>query len=997
MKVIKKTALISYFALAGAIGYSANVQQENYLDQSSNKPSVQNKTWPGSDKSFEEYTKGKLSDGLWDATGGVLGGAFMDPLIGSLKSLLFNNTIGLLFGDKGPDQYMLALQDIQESLDRIEEKIDSLTGMGEITYNELLEFHNEYSDDMVNQYYAKASELPESIYNKSNSIFNKIGKKNIENIYMKNGNSYKIDDNKLFEYAQSVCANINTKGYCQNEIDSLVIKALDGTEGTESQTTFLKNNSNSSEFKISDLVDNYYDISKSGIDNGNIKLLNKKLVQGLGTDGFADNSDIRIPTNSSINDIIVPWFYVNNTLQKLSINYYSSLNSLYNIQKIQLAFYFSHPGMFRQAGIDRDFLVDSEGNPLPNDKASAASSYKLALNNLESYFRSKLVSNTSKLFGDSKDPSGLGAVYTNIPSLQEYILLVSNNKNMFKDKELNKYCSVASLTMPIKSSADEQRLLGRLTLQCYPNIEKDNTDLTTVYVGHDIPYTAKKDSGKMYIYANGTYSNIDGFHFDKDKMILSAGYYDKDGKFHGGINNDKSFYQWLPNMKGKEFDFDLVKHKDAANGNYLPLPVSNAVTSALHSWAQFSGYGIFYPDILRQVANSKVGFASSKGDNRYGRSSAAKYSIPTDNEHWGRITYCPNQANDWQGVYKSKESHPWLENQTMILPKNGHLFLITNQFPKTKMKGDVTYRWYAQFTRPVCFKNLNGQCNTINFQYGSKFDTMKHSYEYFKIGNSIQNPKTAVVFQDGTKIGIEAKLWGVGGDSGEDAKDLPVYNDWSSKASSVINLAVKVPYVYKFQVNAEQYRSWQQADNQAELNYAYLDGSLTFTRNDQDQKIISNKDYKLIFTISGALELRTSQGETIKRVPIGGSEITFNTLSLTDGDVIGRTNDNRAFNLIQLAYQKNNRYWVADRYARLELRDDGSLIVTSMAEDIDDSNKKLGDNGIIYSSKWGNNWPDFENQAPKEWVGESHSDKLTINNSNEITSGPLEGCSSHWW
>jgi len=59
--------------------------------------------------------------------------------------------------------------------------------------------------------------------------------------------------------------------------------------------------------------------------------------------------------------------------------------------------------------------------------------------------------------------------------------------------------------------------------------------------------------------------------------------------------------------------------------------------------------------------------------------------------------------------------------------------------------------------------------------------------------------------------------------------------------------------------------------------------------------------------------------------------------------------------------------WVDDSFAKVELQSDGNIVVTSLAEEVDDQKHKLGDDGVIFDTKWvSGQWPVFENEIVRE-------------------------------
>ena len=162
------------------------------------------------------------------------------------------------------------------------------------------------------------------------------GKEKGQFIYDEENN---IDVDAVFDFAENICPENN----CEKIEHRSIIIELEGKPDGTGNTTGTKNGSHES---LSFLIDNFI---KEGDDvSAYFEKLNEKLTEVLGTEGFsADSKSRHISLYTGLDDITAPWQSVDQTIRDLNLRYYRSLGALYNMQLMQLAFYFTHVDFFK--------------------------------------------------------------------------------------------------------------------------------------------------------------------------------------------------------------------------------------------------------------------------------------------------------------------------------------------------------------------------------------------------------------------------------------------------------------------------------------------------------------------------------------------------------------------------------------------------------------------------------------------------------------------------
>ncbi len=630
-----------------------------------------------------------------------------------------------------------------------------------------------------------------------------------------------------------------------------------------------------------------------------------------------------------------------------------------------------------------------------------------------------------RLFGSRL--GGRGMMYKDIPTLPDFVRGTLNNI----DIKFPKDCNIIGLTMPFglvdNQEFKDQYYLGRLNMQCYFNnetskAEGNNTLYYTVNVGHDIPYYVEKPKDK-----NGYIKIPDGFFSKNDKGEIEIKFNPVlNGSASGNPSNLtmeiaenglKNFYEWLRDIEhdssGKPvFKYEQVtdkeNHTNAGIDEYFPIPAQNS--NDFRNWTQYQGYGYNYKESedgdqvlspLYSIGYDKPGRLAIHDE--YGRNSSSIWLKNSQNIH-----YCPNQSASSHGSSTAPRTKPWMEAQLFYIPFNGHLFMLSNQFPETYVNKTSNNPWYAQFTRPVCFNtpDNNGLCQTVPFGFGDRFDHITTN-KYYKIGESVQSPKVAVSFNDGTEVGVIGQLWGMG----DNPKELPRNN--GARRTSTFNLMTKLPPVYQ-SYTGNLYNKWLKAPENYP-NMVYLDGSVVFkTSADKDapsQTIVQNGDYELVYTPSGALAIKNGgQYRSYLDNVLKEKMIFPDKLMLVNGDLVFMTTDGKAYPLLEILYTKNGHKddWVNLPNARLELTADGRVEVTSSSRvfALNQKGLKPGLNGMLYNSSWGvEKWPSragkhtwLSKKINEEgaWIGDNYGSDVG-DNSNTTFRGTLEGCRREWW
>ena len=300
-------------------------------------------------KSFGTFLADEYKDSLWSASGKEL----MNGPNKYVMNLVWKNTFGRLFGDKGPDQYMIALHDIQATLDRIDAKTDTLIGITQVTFAEIQSFHTEYQENELKNKVDALMLLPQNVNQKAGEVFLPPYSSNKDeprkpfvdmNQYMSADDE--IDTDALFDMARNACA-LNQAGvvkcstFARNTFAKLDGKVptenrLDGDDVLLNTPTKVLGGSIDEPKYISDFVTQYAHIGFS--DETSIQTLFKNTNQGLvgvlGTGELGEKASI--PVKIGTTDVTSKWFAVTSINQSLATRYYTSLYSLYQLQAAQL-------------------------------------------------------------------------------------------------------------------------------------------------------------------------------------------------------------------------------------------------------------------------------------------------------------------------------------------------------------------------------------------------------------------------------------------------------------------------------------------------------------------------------------------------------------------------------------------------------------------------------------------------------------------------------------
>ncbi|OMH27110.1 hypothetical protein [Motiliproteus sp. MSK22-1] len=869
-----------------------------------------------------------IKSSFWLDAGKSLGGSLGKKAGSKLLSMTLTH-IGLI---SPTPNYMDELNKINHKLDQIDSKIDSLQGLSEMTLYQIQQFENKYQKDKIDDLTLYLKKFPHSVFYKAESMSNYFvfGKENGQFIYDEKNN---IDVDELFDFAENICLKNN----CSKIEDRSIIIELEGNPDGGKIAAGVKNMSHES---LSSLIDNFI---KEG-DESSIQFgkLNEKLVEVLGTEGFSvDSKNKHISLYSGLDDITAPWQSVDQVIRDLNLRYYRSLGALYNMQLMQLAFYYSHVDFFKDNQVNPKFLGNEAEKALSHNKEIRKQGLENSIVMLDRYFSEKLLSRIKHQFGSDTDS---GALRKNIPDLPVYVNRVINNNHTFADKDLLNKCAISSAFLPHDNNSNDSYQLGRLNFNCYT---EDEQGVYSIKLGHDIPYKTTIKNSKLHIDNTG----IDGFNFNEKDNRLEVGFYSDKNEYDGGFSLN-SYQQWIDTSIAERDGIGLLA------GTTLDKNCAFANTC---TYTYFLGYKINYSDEMKQQNLSTNNFESKKDKNQWGRNKKAETSAEGLKNR--SLAYSLNSSNDSQAAWSAtKETRPWNELVLLAVPKMGHLFLLNNNFPKKKLTKSLNYYWYSQFIRPMCFSKSSGLCENgdlmLNNPLSLKDGSTKIKGDSFYSLGSEKKPRSAVRFLDDTEVGVYGKLY-----AGYKSK-YPKDDVSLTKNVSIINLTVKNPFLYKFQLD-DQYHSWLNQDPDNLEHYAYLDGTLAYSRSNQDQVVIRNKSVELLFTQQGNIKLVKPDGNKILDTQVC-SQSAYSHLSLIDGDFILSNNDGEFCHLLKNMYSEKNLKWVTDPYARVQLAEDGNLIVLSSAIEVENRAKSLGaidkdQHGVIYKSSWENKWPEINN------------------------------------
>ena len=382
----------------------------------------------------------------------------------------------------------------------------------------------------------------------------------------------------------------------------------------------------------------------------------------------------------------------------------------------------------------------------------------------------------------------------------------------------------------------------------------------------------------------------------------------------------------------------------------------------------YLGYNInLSKDIHVAEDPATYNYTSDKKKNEYNRNKKAELN----KDEAGKVVQIYYERNKClkifgtQGFLKSPEIKPaWQEFFMLSIPKTGNLFLLDNRFPEKKSQDNKDKVRYGQFIVVMGFHTMldryNYYCLTKPIPLDDPFQTDKNDKPKIKGKKSFQlkmkdgKALTPLMFRKNSsnmKIAITGQLYGK-----KDKKE-------ADRTDSQINLSVsELVKNYKFNVNNKHYEEWNAEPEKEKLDYAYMDGSLTFETSGSDQVVIQKDDYSLVFTKDGALKLKENGVDIIDLAEEVSKELkeeeelrdsylslTSSYLSLINGDFFFFNDDDNNKHLVTEVKLSN---WVNDRYARLTLNEKGELSIISLATEVDDNNEKPGIHGLLYRWNW---------------------------------------------
>jgi len=896
----------------------------------------------GKEDGEKGVTKNMLDAAFKNAKGSFVGNLFKSAGKGIAKSAgkyaLKKAGLGFLFGPE-PIDYMAVLNRIEDKIDVMDEKLNELLGITAATLSEVRRLSSIVTEEIKNQKVATLEDFVLGI----DKLFGEITEYKIvsESIKFTDGkeNTYDFQLERLFDFASKLDPN--------DQNDRSIIQFLDGNlEGHPTDD------------KIRILTEDFLSVDNQR----SIKSLNDIFKTQLGTENSLE--DIRIDAN--VQDLCANWMAVYNIAQSIVNKYAYAMNQLYYLQLLQLALYYSTPKYFKGTQLIRALINDPETDKLFPEGIEG---FKLAAQNLNDYFWENEKAPGQRFidtFG-GRTTHDRGKLFSGIPNLEEYVRAVvgQQNKSIFMNGENNLLDTLAIVSFRLPANpknltvGSNSHLLGRIELSSL----MEETDMSYVInVGHDIPYRSTYFENGYKLRTFG----IQSFSFDQANLVLSPKY-DLDYNYWNEISDDAHMVAKKNWVSAYNSGALVGLLEEDAIGLLVGSDGESTKTRNI-----YLGYALKFSEKITPVDSWTTAFNTEKNTNEHNRNANGEW-VKGDDGRVKEIKYRNNKANkNYSNFFKGSPmtKQAWSETFLMSIPKSGNLFLINNDFPERKSQTNATF--YGQFIMVQGFEtmldNKNYYCKTHAMSLHNPFELKKKQPQiwgssFYSMGSEDQ-PMIPLSFQEYIKDG-EVDPDHVESNPKLKPMEITAYGKlyaggkYSYKepfADTEINLDVKNIFKnYKINVDNSNYDQWHSELNKNELDYAYLDGTLYFSVDShEDQTILTNGDYKLVYTNKGSLNIRKNDedivdiGEEIS----GKSDITASYLSLNNGDLALFNNDDKYKLLIEEAYAKNSLKWVMDKYSVLSLTEEGNLTIKSIATEVDNDTMKLGDKGTIFDLKW---------------------------------------------
>ncbi len=781
---------------------------------------------------FEAKNKDPQSFGDWVSEGAL--NTIRDKTVGSMTGLLFDysplslvakGVFRSIFPKPTPG-YMIALENIQNKLEEMDAKLNTLISYSQEILQEINKTYNFIvKDTIVSELHSKNS-VPYQV----NTKYQALAKLEAFN------RNYTVDE--LWDYASGTCQE-NTDGSLSCSLaEQYLIMELGGLPpGQESPYTGTS-------------IQELYNTLMYSLQDPELQFsdLNKNFQTYLGVQ-YTNGELTGVKAPSEAQDLTVPWNAVNTALNKLTVAYYNSLSELYYMQALQLAFYFARNDLFRDGFI----IADTSWLKGTDPEAGTKEGFAIALENMTKSFTigdSGLGYEIQKIFGST---TGNSVVKNHIPDLKDYIQFAINNQHTFPDALLEN-CAIKSVYMPVVGGENKNHYLGRIEMVALTN---EDDVIQQITVGHDIPYASLPFSSATTIGNTG----IDGFEFIDDGA---------DSRLDAIKYSLSNYNDWVP-------DYEVEKES-------VPIVMGWWANGwGVHQWAYYQGYEVYIQENMDLAHEWIYNYASSKSDNPWGRNSKGTTYDSSKENYSQYISYGKNRSNDWFG--KPHETRKWNQSYIVRLKKTGNLFILVNEFPAQKNSVGASSFYYTQFIKPVPFQYVTSDIakqedlglvdpNQIHLGYWEAIQ----EHDVYK-----QNDIDAINCKNGIKVTVDVDLtttnkWPGGW---PDSKNSTV------KSRIELNLS-NVPENYLFAAGPE-YTSWiNQSHTQPEAT-VYLSGNLFFQRsNTTDTTVMKSNSglYVLVFTKDGTLEIQATDSEN----KLVLSSRKNDTLSFANGDVwLGET------------------------------------------------------------------------------------------------------------
>lgn len=681
---------------------------------------------------------------------------------------------------------------------------------------------------------------------------------------------------------------------------------------------------------------------------------------------YLQNKDEIVPGLNT--NYVAKYVKATSPIIKLEINYYQKLLMLYNIQALQLAFYYANPDSIKNSSnfakkvIDIGILSSKTGkNGYEEAMQNLTKAYiNTFLNGPENYvimnnFGGKYLQIDNQGSITSNPNTVLNPILSNITSLNKYFsnTIVNNESQLFNTAANNNVFDpngtadlMGANYTPITAFLNNCQIINAdfpldanlTTLKFICNI-KNGSQQYTLFKSIDIPYTINNSGNSTYPYTFA-FKNLD--------------------LFYDGTNNYYYIAPITPNFNVGtlktvgNYDNDLTE----INGFTLVNP-ARIYDCKGGDGSAGKCHAAYYN--LRLEFKGMVLLANQNADSKTARMSCV---LPDQKSNDG-TTICYTQKLGYGGFinytyndYYAHQHNSTKSNATLyILTLSGHIFPLQITFPKVSGRNEIggyksNNQVGSQEVHFLCFEGYS-KCDYENLIFYDSLGKTIINYDF----NNLSGPY-----------------------------DTTISDAYATADAMLFYSTLSFQYLF---TPTQAYKQWLEnsdtgkygigTENPSYSTYA-LDlsfmGKTGPIKNNIVILISANGNYRLVY-IAGDQQLvvQSKNGNSwIEKYNAfnysNNNPQKVNAISFQNGNLATyyynyNSNSYKLINSIALEYQNKGYKWIDDPYAQLVLQNDGNLVIKSSNADTIDNNKLgLGSEQILWAANWLNNapiWSELQN------------------------------------